>query len=122
MVFTFQEPISLSHYPSAYKPPPGTQPKIERDDFPAPPYPYTDPSRRRRWSDSYAAVQDSDDEPPVNGHSQRISKEEEELSKIQSGIAQVSLTAPCLLCLVARLHGRHTLLQISLDDNYNNTL
>lgn len=39
----FQEPIELSHYPSAYKPPPGTKPKIERDDFPAPPYPYTDP-------------------------------------------------------------------------------
>lgn len=39
----FQEPIELSHYPAAYKPPPGTKPKIERDDFPAPPYPYTDP-------------------------------------------------------------------------------
>lgn len=38
-----EEPIELSHYPAAYKPPPGTKPKIERDDFPAPPYPYTDP-------------------------------------------------------------------------------
>lgn len=38
-----EEPIELSHYPAAYKPPPGTQPKIERPDFPAPPYPYTDP-------------------------------------------------------------------------------
>lgn len=47
------EPIELAHYPDAMKPPPGTKPPIERDDFPAPPYPYTDPERRRRWSDTY---------------------------------------------------------------------
>ncbi|CAG9569621.1 unnamed protein product [Danaus chrysippus] len=34
-----EEPIELAVYPAAYKPPPGTLPKIERDDFPAPPYP-----------------------------------------------------------------------------------
>lgn len=44
-----QEPIELSHYPAAFKPPPGTKPKIERDDFPAPPYPYTDPGEPR-WT------------------------------------------------------------------------
>lgn len=38
-----EEPIELSHYPGAKPPKPGEQPKIERDDFPAPPYPYTDP-------------------------------------------------------------------------------
>lgn len=48
-----EEPIELAHYPDAMKPPPGVQPPIERDDFPAPPYPYTDPERRRRWSDTY---------------------------------------------------------------------
>jgi actin-binding LIM protein len=48
-----EEPIELAHYPDAMKPPPGTQLPIERDDFPAPPYPYTDPERRRRWSDTY---------------------------------------------------------------------
>lgn len=84
-----EEPISLSHYPSAYKPPPGTQPKIERDDFPAPPYPYTDPERRRRWSDSYAGVPDSDEE--AGGADPRLRREEEELTKIQSGIAQVTI-------------------------------
>lgn len=47
------EPIELAHYPDAMKPPPGAKPPIERDDFPAPPYPYTDPERRRRWSDTY---------------------------------------------------------------------
>lgn len=50
------EPIELAHYPDAMKPPPGAQPPIERDDFPAPPYPYTDPERRRRWSDTYKVL------------------------------------------------------------------
>lgn len=35
-----------------FRPRPGDPPRIERDDFPAPPYPYTDPERRRRWSES----------------------------------------------------------------------
>lgn len=50
------EPKELAHYPDAMKPPPGAQPPIERDDFPAPPYPYTDPERRRRWSDTYKVL------------------------------------------------------------------
>ncbi|XP_060807051.1 actin-binding LIM protein 1 isoform X3 [Amyelois transitella] len=102
-----EEPIELSHYPAAYKPPPGTQPKIERDDFPAPPYPYTDPERRRRWSDTYKGVESDSDEPQagkdeadkqeltngqLNGHADsKLVKERTELSKIQSGIAQVFL-------------------------------
>lgn len=61
-----EEPIELSHYPAAKKPPPGEKAKIERDDFPAPPYPYTDPERRRRLSDSYKGVPFSDDEDEVD--------------------------------------------------------
>lgn len=61
-----EEPIELSHYPAAKKPPPGEKPKIEREDFPAPPYPYTDPERRRRYSDSYKGVPVSDDEDEVD--------------------------------------------------------
>lgn len=61
-----EEPIELSHYPAAKKPPPGEKSKIEREDFPAPPYPYTDPERRRRYSDSYKGVQPSDDEDEVD--------------------------------------------------------
>lgn len=61
-----EEPIELSHYPAAKKPPPGEKPKIERDDFPAPPYPYTDPERRRRFSESYTGVAMSDDEDEVD--------------------------------------------------------
>lgn len=57
-----EEPIEMSHYPGGKRPPPGEKSKIERDDFPAPPYPYTDPERRRRYSDSYKGVPHSDDE------------------------------------------------------------
>lgn len=32
-----EEPIELSHYPGGQKPNPEDVPKIERDDFPAPP-------------------------------------------------------------------------------------
>lgn len=38
-----EEPIELAHFPAAKPPQPGEPPKIEREDFPAPPYPYTDP-------------------------------------------------------------------------------
>ncbi|XP_065092231.1 actin-binding LIM protein 2 isoform X2 [Ochlerotatus camptorhynchus] len=95
-----EEPIELSHYPGAKKPPPGEKPKIERDDFPAPPYPYTDPERRRRYSDSYKNIE-SDDE--VDHHAKNkehkdnraeilLQKEEEELSKLKSsGMGKVIL-------------------------------
>ncbi|XP_044571210.1 actin-binding LIM protein 3 isoform X3 [Drosophila ananassae] len=93
-----EEPIELSHYPAAKKPPPGEQPKIERDDFPAPPYPYTDPERRRRYSDTYKGVPVSDDEDEnvengkTNGkikngeEQQRLQREAEQLEKLNSGI------------------------------------
>ncbi|XP_017117408.1 actin-binding LIM protein 2 isoform X4 [Drosophila elegans] len=93
-----EEPIELSHYPAAKKPPPGEQPKIERDDFPAPPYPYTDPERRRRYSDTYKGVPPSDDEDEnvengkqngkaKNGEEQqRLQREAEQLEKLNSGI------------------------------------
>lgn len=35
-----EEPIELSHFPSARAPEPHEIPAIERDDFPAPPFPY----------------------------------------------------------------------------------
>lgn len=43
-----------------FRPRPGDPPRIERDDFPAPPYPYTDPERRRRWSESSKKISVSD--------------------------------------------------------------
>ncbi|KAM7359927.1 actin binding LIM protein Uncoordinated 115a isoform 6-T6 [Cochliomyia hominivorax] len=85
-----EEPIELSHYPAAKKPQPGEKPKIERDDFPAPPYPYTDPERRRRYSDSYKGVPVSDDEEETetkNGDTDsRLQREAKELEKLNSGI------------------------------------
>ncbi|KAK9308194.1 hypothetical protein QLX08_001677 [Tetragonisca angustula] len=91
------EPIELAHYPDAMKPPPGAKPPIERDDFPAPPYPYTDPERRRRWSDTYKGVPASDDEDEVDNKTyikeveEKLKKEQDELSKIDTGIAKVFL-------------------------------
>lgn len=97
-----EEPIELSHYPGAKKPPPGEKPKIERDDFPAPPYPYTDPERRRRYSDSYKNIESDDEvdhhaknkeEQDKENHAEmRLQKEEEELSKLKSsGMGKVIL-------------------------------
>ncbi|KAK0165194.1 hypothetical protein PV328_003734 [Microctonus aethiopoides] len=101
------EPIELAHYPDAMKPPPGSKPPIERDDFPAPPYPYTDPERRRRWSDTYKGVSDDEDDEGVRNNTadeldgshknyikeveQKLKKEQDELSKIDTGIAKVFL-------------------------------
>lgn len=91
-----EEPIELAHYPGAKPPLPGEAPKIERDDFPAPPYPYTDPERRKRWSDSYKGVPDSDEDEVDNQSSKeneeaKLKKEEEELTKISSGMGKVFL-------------------------------
>lgn len=74
-----EEPIELSHYPAAKKPPPGEKSKIERDDFPAPPYPYTDPERRRHYSDTYKNIPTSDDEDEVDKKASAEIEDEEDL-------------------------------------------
>ncbi|KAL1137647.1 hypothetical protein AAG570_009343, partial [Ranatra chinensis] len=93
-----EEPIELAHFPDAHPPKPSEKPKIERDDFPAPPYPYTDPERRRRWSDSYKGVPISDDEDDVvdaetnkKNIEEKLKKEEVELTKLGSGMGQFIL-------------------------------
>ncbi|CAG9861145.1 unnamed protein product [Phyllotreta striolata] len=90
-----EEPIELAHFPGAKPPPPGEPSKIERDDFPAPPYPYTDPERRKRWSDSYKGVPSDEDEvdnaKEGDIQDEKLKKEENELSKIASGIGKVFL-------------------------------
>jgi actin-binding LIM protein len=102
-----EEPINLAHFPAAKRPPPGEQSKIDRDDFPAPPYPYSDPERRRRWSDSYKGVPISDEEGGVKEEllspvtidevdckvivDKQLKREEKELSKIATGIGKVFL-------------------------------
>ncbi|XP_045104500.1 actin-binding LIM protein 3-like isoform X5 [Portunus trituberculatus] len=92
-----EEPIILSHYPGGRKPHQGDVSRIERDDFPAPPYPYTDPERRRRWSGSNKAVSidetdegtEQEDESLVEDP--KLKREEVELSKIATGIGKVFL-------------------------------
>ena len=58
--------------------------------------------RRRRWSDTYKGVADSDDEADgkhngkLNGNGDvdpKLRREEHELAKIETGIAQVLTTA-----------------------------
>ncbi|XP_054168729.1 actin-binding LIM protein 2-like [Oppia nitens] len=91
-----EEPLELAHYPGAQKPKPNDIPRIERDDFPAPPFPYTDPERVRRWSgnskdaDLNNIEADEDEVDQTNGDS-HLKKEEHELSKIATGIGKVFL-------------------------------
>ncbi|XP_069174420.1 actin-binding LIM protein 2 isoform X5 [Procambarus clarkii] len=92
-----EEPIILSHYPGGRKPSSGDVSRIERDDFPAPPYPYTDPERRRRWSGSNKAVSidETDEGTEIDEDSvaedPKLKREEVELSKIATGIGKVFL-------------------------------
>lgn len=83
-----EEPIELSHYPSAKLPDPGAVPPIERDDFPAPPYPYAVEELKRRLSTS--DVED-DEEEQVDKAAEKINKAEAELKKYEneSSIAKV---------------------------------
>ncbi|XP_022242329.1 actin-binding LIM protein 1-like [Limulus polyphemus] len=90
-----EEPIEMSHYPGAQRPKPTEVAKIERDDFPAPPFPYADSECRRRWSGSSKDFEvdettDMNEEEGVK-EDPRLKKEEEELSKISSGIGKVFL-------------------------------
>ncbi|XP_075585301.1 actin-binding LIM protein 1 isoform X2 [Dermatophagoides farinae] len=87
-----EEPIELSHYPSAQKPNPNDVPTIERDDFPAPPFPYADPNLKKWYSsrddleEEFVAKERED-----NYVNPQLKKEEEELSKIATGIGKVFL-------------------------------
>lgn len=85
-----EEPIALAHYPDAMKPAPNNVARIERDDFPAPPFPYTDPERRRRWSGS-SKDYEFDEEEEDKEEDPQLKKEEVELSKIATGIGKVFL-------------------------------
>lgn len=87
-----EEPIEMAHYPGAQKPRPNDVPRIERDDFPAPPFPYTDPERRRRWSGSSKELDvEDEEEEQIIAEDPQLKKEEQELSKIATGIGKVFL-------------------------------
>ncbi|XP_013785469.1 actin-binding LIM protein 3-like [Limulus polyphemus] len=95
-----EEPIELSHYPGAQRPDPSDVPKIERDDFPAPPFPYTDSELRSRGSGSFKDMDVGEDEQMMDEleddeelmeEDPQLKREEEELSKIATGIGKVFL-------------------------------
>ncbi|KFD57664.1 hypothetical protein M513_01334 [Trichuris suis] len=83
-----EEPIELSHYPGGHAPAPGELAPIERDDFPAPPYPYAVDEFKRRLSSNERL----DEEEPMESQSEsRILKAEHELNRIkeESSLARV---------------------------------
>ena len=123
-----EEPIELSHYPDARKPKPNEKARIERDDFPAPPYPYADQTEKKRTrmssegtssrpdsaasqhrsasrseldvdtrlsrDDGFPVDDEEEDEEPESlsfYEDPQLKKEEEELSKIATGIGKVFL-------------------------------
>ncbi|XP_023215767.1 actin-binding LIM protein 3-like [Centruroides sculpturatus] len=88
-----EEPIELAHYPGAQPPKAYEVPRIERDDFPAPPFPYTDAERCRRWSGSSkdADIDEELEEEEIIQEDPQLKKEEEELAKIATGIGKVFL-------------------------------
>ncbi|VDN22475.1 unnamed protein product [Gongylonema pulchrum] len=57
-----EEPIEMAHYPGGHAPDPGVIPPIEREDFPAPPYPYAVEELKRRLSSSSAENDDNEDD------------------------------------------------------------
>jgi actin-binding LIM protein len=68
-----EEPIELAHYPGAHEPDPNEVPAIERDDFPAPPYPYAVEELKRRLSSS--SVENDDDEDDDYGDQVKVDEE-----------------------------------------------
>lgn len=95
----------MAHYPDAKKPGPKDIPRIERPDFPAPPFAYSDLDRRRRWSESSKDFESDqlgdgsgDLSDQIDGDSERmveedprLRKEKNELLKISTGIGKVFL-------------------------------
>ena len=79
-----EEPIEMATYPAAHAPYPNEAPPIDRDDFPAPPYPYAVEEIRRRLSESEP---DDDPEDEVDTRRkallQKAKKAEGELKKLE---------------------------------------
>ena len=115
-----EEPINLSHYPDG-RAPEENQDKaapIERDDFPAPPFPYTEKRKKKKkrkvWAepgkrmhfckDTDTEESDHDDDSPYESSGSEIDpkeddtqytdldKKENELRKISTGMGQVFLS------------------------------
>lgn len=108
-----EEAIHLSHYPAGQRPNPDEVPKIERDDFPAPPFPYTNGRNEKsslpgkKYTDGLERPQSTNSrqsrprsrnlgqavslEDDSSNDEPQLSKEEKELSKIATGIGKIFL-------------------------------
>ncbi|XP_022691233.1 actin-binding LIM protein 2-like isoform X1 [Varroa jacobsoni] len=88
-----EEPIELSLYPDAKRPLKKQITPIERDDFPAPPYPYADPTERVRRSSAGSDMIEKEDQIDMAAvpMDPKLKKEELELEKISTGIGGVFL-------------------------------
>ncbi|VDO46878.1 unnamed protein product [Haemonchus placei] len=87
-----EEPIEMAHYPAGHAPDPDKLPAIERDDFPAPPYPYAVEELKRRLSTSSIENEISDDELSESERidEDKLKKTVEQLEKFDdSSIAHV---------------------------------
>uniref|UniRef100_A0A1I8AMW5 LIM zinc-binding domain-containing protein n=1 Tax=Steinernema glaseri TaxID=37863 RepID=A0A1I8AMW5_9BILA len=88
-----EEPIEMAHYPAGHAPAPDDIPAIERDDFPAPPYPYAVEELKRRLSSSSIENDDDEDDYSDGGRidEEKIKKNVEQLDKFDkdSSIAHV---------------------------------
>jgi len=85
-----EEPIQLAHYPGGV---PGSR-GIEREDFPAPPFPFSDQERKRRRSGSIGSNEEQEEERQEDADpsiEEKLRRNEEELMKISSGIGKVFL-------------------------------
>ncbi|VDM58597.1 unnamed protein product, partial [Angiostrongylus costaricensis] len=87
-----EEPIEMAHYPAGHAPDPDKLPAIERDDFPAPPYPYAVEELKKRLSSSSIENEISDDELSESERidEDKLKKTVEQLEKFDdSSIAHV---------------------------------
>uniref|UniRef100_A0A1I7WXP7 HP domain-containing protein n=1 Tax=Heterorhabditis bacteriophora TaxID=37862 RepID=A0A1I7WXP7_HETBA len=87
-----EEPIEMAHYPAGHAPDPHKLPAIERDDFPAPPYPYAVEELKRRLSTSSIENEISDDDLSESERidEDKLKKTVEQLEKFDdSSIAHV---------------------------------
>ncbi|CAK9296075.1 unnamed protein product [Gordionus sp. m RMFG-2023] len=86
-----QEPIELAHYPAAKKPDLEeiSHPKIEREDWPGPPYGPAIPERKYLWirpEDMFIEEKEA-----IEVEKAKIKKETKYLEKLESGLGKVFL-------------------------------
>ncbi|KAL3117465.1 hypothetical protein niasHT_003213 [Heterodera trifolii] len=77
------EPIELAHFPGAKVPDKDAVPPIDREDFPAPPYPYAVEELKRRLSSSSVENDDEEEEEEAVVSVQQANKAEKVMNRAQ---------------------------------------